>query len=163
MFIPRGGWNAVVLGSAAVLAAVSLVAEVVRDGSHTPLPPGIQAGDYEELGRHLARLGYRTHRFERDYVAEGPGVVLPTGHQLKQRLVLAGLYLVRSDDPRSWEEIAGRPRATEALPLWQGIVVARRRIAATQPPSGRDDFVLGPFVFYGDPTLLDEVARRLGE
>jgi hypothetical protein len=41
--------------------------------------------------------------------------------------------------------------------------VARRRIAATQPPAGRDHFVLGPFVFYGDPTILDEVARRLGE
>jgi hypothetical protein len=89
--------------------------------------------------------------------------VLPTGYQMKHRLVLAGLYLVRSDDPRTWEEIAGRPRGTEALPLWQGIVVARRRIAASQPVSGRDDFVLGPFAFYGDPTILDDIARRLGE
>jgi hypothetical protein len=67
-----------------------------------------------------------------------------------------GLYLVRNDDPRVWEEIVScRPRKS-AEELWRGLVVINWKCLPYSLESRPEELGIGPFTFYGDP---DEIAR----
>jgi hypothetical protein len=118
--------------------------------------------DGDRLAAELAGLGYRHHRVERDFRVAGEGTVLPDGRRLHWRLVCAGLYFARQDDPRPWDEIVARPR-DDPRRLWKGLVVALRRpVDAWHAPENAGEYLeAGPFIFYGDPDELDRIAGRL--
>jgi hypothetical protein len=114
--------------------------------------PDLSGWDESRLAAELGRLGCHTHPEPRD--RDGPP--LPSG---VPRGVLAGVYVAR-DEPADWDEVASRPRCCRGL--WRGSAAVWRWHIGE--PLGKDPEYLRarPWVFYGDPEVLDDIASRLG-
>jgi hypothetical protein len=110
-------------------------------------PPDLSGLDESGLAWRLEALGYRVHEEPAD--REGAG----------GRPVYRGLYFARPDVAEPWEEVASWSRGT--APSWRGVVVARWRVRGVHA-GDPDALEAGPLVLYGDPEVLDEVARALG-
>jgi hypothetical protein len=137
----------------APFAALTLAALAVTAVWHWPRPhPPADLASWDEarLARELEGLGYHVHEEPRDREG-GPG---PKGFP---RAVYAGLYVAK-EEPADWEEVASRPRGDASR--WAGCAVATRGRYAVP---GRGDYLTaGPWLFYGDPALLNEVGRSSG-
>jgi hypothetical protein len=105
--------------------------------------------DEEAPAERLRALGYHAHVEPRDREG-GPG---PRGAPLP---VLAGLYVTR-EEPADWDDLAAQRWSGR----WRGCAVALPHGGC--PLEGDPRYLAaGGWLFFGDPPLLDDIARRLG-
>jgi hypothetical protein len=133
-------------------AVLFLTRRHVRDDPPAVTVVRVQADwTMDDLLRALERLGLRVVPVNRSGGLEDGVLLTTTG--------------------RSWEELSALHKAAvpgeEALARWRGTVYVRptRTPPDTQPLSRgkRSTLHAGPFYFYGDPDLLDQVEGLLSE
>ena len=144
----RLAYAALALGLVLLPAALLLP----RLGGQKPPPPAPADWQVPDL---LARLESRGLRFH----------VVPASRATGD--LRRGAYLCEGE--REWEEVAGLPVSPTAAARWRGVVRVTNPsgpLAATPEVVagwGENGLRAGPFVFFGDATLLRRIAEALSE
>jgi hypothetical protein len=137
-------------GRPALLLAVLAVAGLTTVGwqiarHDAPALPD-QSWAWQQLSDELGRLDYRTR------------LVTARDYPLSRR---QGLYLVRCQDPRDWDEIINGSPERPGDAEWRGIVVIRKLLPYVQPgylpPT---ELEIWPFWFRGDPVEIERIAHH---
>jgi hypothetical protein len=133
----------------AVAAALLLAARACREPGKGPTAARLDRWGLPDLLAHLHGAGLGLH-------------VVPAA---RDGGLERGAFLTA--DERGWEELNALPKVPERADRWGGVVFVERRWPgeAWEVRSevwGDRCVVAGPFVFFGDPALLDRVRDALG-